>query len=50
VTGEAPGTPGTPGTLPFTGSHTPLLLAVATGLLAAGIGLVALVRRPSPGR
>jgi hypothetical protein len=50
VTGQGPGTPETPGTLPFTGSHTPLLLAVATGLLAAGIGLVALVRRPSPRR
>jgi hypothetical protein len=50
VTGEAPITPQAPGTLPFTGSHTPLLLAVATGLLAAGIGLVALIRRPSPGR
>jgi hypothetical protein len=47
VTGTTPGTPETPGTLPFTGSHTPSLLAVATGLLAAGIGLVALVRRPS---
>ena len=50
VTGDTPTTPQTPGTLPFTGSHTPLLLAVATGLLAAGIGLVALVRRPASGR
>ena len=50
VTGDAPGTPQPTGTLPFTGSHTPLLLAVATGLLAAGIGLVALVRRPASGR
>jgi LPXTG-motif cell wall-anchored protein len=35
------------GTLPFTGSHTPLLLAIGSGLLAAGIGLVLLVRRPA---
>jgi hypothetical protein len=49
VTGTTPGSPEPPGTLPFTGSHTPLLLAVATGLLAAGMGLVALVRRPGAG-
>jgi hypothetical protein len=47
VTGDPPGTPETPGTLPFTGSHTPLLLAIGSGLLAAGIGLVLLVRRPA---
>jgi hypothetical protein len=50
VTGDAPGSPQPTGTLPFTGSHTPLLLAVATGLLGAGIGLVAFVRRPASGR
>jgi hypothetical protein len=44
VTSSASDTPDTPGTLPFTGSHTPLLLAIGSGLLAAGIGLVALVR------
>jgi hypothetical protein len=47
VTGDAPDTPDTPGTLPFTGPHTPLLLAIGTGLLAAGIGLVLLIRRPA---
>ena len=47
VTGEAPGTPETPGSLPFTGSHTPMLLAVGGILLAAGIGLVLLVRHPA---
>jgi hypothetical protein len=41
------GRPETPGTLPFTGAHTPVLLLVGTGLLAAGIGLVLLVRRPA---
>jgi hypothetical protein len=35
----------TPGTLPFTGSHTPLVLAIGSGLVAAGTGLVLLVRR-----
>jgi hypothetical protein len=35
----------TPGTLPFTGSQTPLLLAIGGGLVAAGTGLVLLVRR-----
>jgi hypothetical protein len=49
VTGDAPESPQPTGTLPFTGSHTPLLLAVASGLLAAGIGLVALVRRQGAG-
>jgi hypothetical protein len=47
VTGETPDTPQVPGTLPFTGSHTPALLLIGSGLVAAGIGLVALVRRPS---
>jgi hypothetical protein len=45
VTGEAPSPPTTPGTLPFTGSHTPLLLAAGSGLVAAGSGLLLLVRR-----
>jgi LPXTG-motif cell wall-anchored protein len=45
VTGPATNTPDTPGTLPFTGSHTPLLLAIGSGLLVAGTGLVLLVRR-----
>jgi LPXTG-motif cell wall-anchored protein len=45
VTGTAPDAPDTPGTLPFTGSHTPLLLTVGGGLLVAGIGLLLLVRR-----
>jgi hypothetical protein len=40
-----PDGPGTPGTLPFTGAHTPLLLTVGGGLLAAGAGLLLLVRR-----
>jgi hypothetical protein len=47
VTGDAAGAPEIPGTLPFTGSHTPLLLAIGIGLVAAGIGLVLLVRRPA---
>jgi hypothetical protein len=47
VTGDTPTAPQTPGTLPFTGSHTPLLVAIGSGLLAAGIGLVLLVRRPA---
>jgi hypothetical protein len=34
-----------PGTLPFTGTQSPLLLAVGSGLLVAGAALVALVRR-----
>jgi LPXTG-motif cell wall-anchored protein len=45
VTSSSPGPAGPPGTLPFTGSHTPLLLAVGSGLVAAGTGLVLLVRR-----
>jgi hypothetical protein len=49
VTGDTSTSPEPPGTLPFTGSHTPILLAVATGLLAAGIGLVALARRQGTG-
>ena len=40
-----------PGTLPFTGTRSPLLLAVGGGLLVAGVALVALVRRrPVPAR
>jgi hypothetical protein len=38
--GATPDAPDTPGTLPFTGSHTPMLLAIGGGLLAAGVGLV----------
>ena len=45
VTGPATNTPDTPGTLPFTGSHTPLLLAIGSGLVVAGTGLVLLGRR-----
>jgi hypothetical protein len=45
VTSSSPGPAGPPGTLPFTGSHTPLLLAVGSGLVVAGTGLVLLVRR-----
>jgi LPXTG-motif cell wall-anchored protein len=41
----APGPADTPGTLPFTGSHTPLLLAIGSGLLLAGAGLLLLLRR-----
>jgi hypothetical protein len=47
VTSTAPQAPDTPGALPFTGSHTPMLLAIGSGLLAAGVGLVLLVRRPT---
>jgi LPXTG-motif cell wall-anchored protein len=45
VTSSSPGPAGPPGTLPFTGSHTPLLLAVGSGLLVAGAGLLLLLRR-----
>jgi LPXTG-motif cell wall-anchored protein len=31
--------------LPFTGSHTPLLLSIGGGLLVVGVGLILLVRR-----
>ena len=48
VTSATPNAPDTPGSLPFTGSHTPMLLAIGTGLLAAGVGLVLLVRRRTP--
>jgi hypothetical protein len=48
VTSPADDSTGTPGTLPFTGSHTPLLLAVGGGLVAAGMGLVLLVRCRPP--
>jgi hypothetical protein len=43
---SAPANPaGPPGALPFTGSHTPLLLATGSALVLAGAGLVMLVRR-----
>jgi hypothetical protein len=45
VTSSSPGPAGPPGTLPFTGAHTPLLLAIGSGLVVAGTGLVLLVRR-----
>jgi hypothetical protein len=45
VTSTAPNGPDTSGTLPFTGSHTPLLLAIGGGLLTVGAGLILLVRR-----
>jgi LPXTG-motif cell wall-anchored protein len=45
VTSSPPGPAGPPGALPFTGSHTPVLLAIGSGLLVAGTGLVLLVRR-----
>jgi hypothetical protein len=45
VTSTAPDAPDPSGTLPFTGSRAPLLLAIGGGLLAAGAGLVLLVRR-----
>ena len=45
VTGPATNTPDTPGTLPFTGPHTPLLLAIGSGLLVAGAGMLLLSRR-----
>jgi hypothetical protein len=45
VTSSSPGPAGPPGTLPFTGAHTPLLLAMGSGLLVAGAGLVLLLRR-----
>jgi hypothetical protein len=44
VTG-GPAAPDTPGTLPFTGPHSPLLLAIGSGLLVAGAGLVLFTRR-----
>ncbi len=45
MTSSSPGPAGPPGTLPFTGSHTPLLLAIGSGLVVAGAGLVLLLRR-----
>jgi hypothetical protein len=45
VTSSSPGPADPPGTLPFTGSHTPVLLAAGSGLVAAGTGLVLLLRR-----
>ena len=40
-----PASPEMPGTLPFTGTHTPMLLLIGGGLLAAGAGLLLLLRR-----
>ena len=40
-----PDSPEIPGTLPFTGTHTPMLLLIGGGLLAAGAGLLLLLRR-----
>jgi hypothetical protein len=45
VTSGAMDAPETPGTLPFTGPHTPLLLAIGSGLVLAGAGLLLLIRR-----
>jgi len=45
VTSSSPDPAGPPGTLPFTGSHTPVLLAVGSGLVVAGAGLILLLRR-----
>jgi hypothetical protein len=45
VTSGAMDAPETPGTLPFTGPHTPMLLAIGSGLLVAGTGLLLLIRR-----
>jgi hypothetical protein len=45
VTSTAPNPADPPGALPFTGSHTPLLLAIGGGLLVAGTGLLLAVRR-----
>jgi hypothetical protein len=45
VTSSLPGPAGPQGALPFTGSHTPVLLAIGSGLLVAGTGLVLLMRR-----
>ena len=47
VTSPVPGPDGPPGVLPFTGSHTPLLLAIGSGLVVVGGGLVLLGRRRS---
>jgi hypothetical protein len=45
VTSGAMDAPETPGTLPFTGPHTPMLLAIGSGLLVAGTALLLLIRR-----
>jgi hypothetical protein len=45
VTSSPGDSTGPPGSLPFTGSHAPLLLAVGSGLLLTGAGLVLLGRR-----
>ena len=47
VTSSTPSPDGPPGVLPFTGSHTPLLLAIGSGLLLTGAALVLLGRRRS---
>jgi LPXTG-motif cell wall-anchored protein len=48
---SSPASPAGPqGALPFTGSHTPLLLAVGGGLVAAGTVLLLVRRRARPGR
>jgi hypothetical protein len=47
VTATPPNTPDSPGTLPFTGSHTPLLLAIGGGLVVAGAGLLLVRRMPT---
>jgi hypothetical protein len=51
VVADGPVVDDPPGNLPFTGTHSPLPLAVGGGLLVAGAALVALVRRrPAPTR
>jgi hypothetical protein len=45
VTSTSSGPADTPGTLPFTGSHTPRLLAIGNGLPLAGAGPLLLLRR-----
>jgi len=45
VTSSAANPAGPPGALPFTGSHTPLLLVIGSALVLAGTGLVLLLRR-----
>jgi hypothetical protein len=45
VTSTPPTPTDSPGTLPFTGPRIPLLLAIGSGLLLAGAGLLLLLRR-----
>jgi hypothetical protein len=47
VTSSTPSPDGPVGVLPFTGSRTPLLLAIGSGLVVVGAGLVLLGRRRS---